>query len=574
MPGPIASLTAKQVALLPSFVESWRKTALATSRVDPVAARRAVRELYRATGLREPRAVIFLNSPIAGLIARAILVSLVQHMHRAFPSFYVSFYDRNLHKHLCEDLDEPFSIEIWDATWAQLQEQIGEAQWRPLVAQLSNVDGTAAPIQQRIHGVVGDHLSVQLTPQLLEQLARETLFALRPDAGSPVREPIDAQIRNDFRRNIDRRDEHRPGAFLRRAYLRREWLEGYQQSCLIGGQEASSLALYDFAEHIGVKYDAKSKRQLEAYKDYAGSCGWLYAFSLAAFVSDRPTEIHFDAQRRLHNATGPAIRYCDGWDAYAWRGTGVTGWLIEQRNTITPQVIAELPYVNLRRAALEIYGLDRYVAACEPKVVATDELHGQPRRLLEVSVAGSPFRVIEVINGSREHDGTRRTFHLAAMPGDTPAEVIAASYGIASAIIVKRCGLDVCLGKESEVVVLTRRNFTGFACSALYMLTGLGTAETPALGTAGVIPSDPLIAARAEYAAVRNKFMESQNLYLSLATAAEKCAQARGLYPGPHNSCDSCRSALEAALLQNVKAAELEIATEGMWLALQQGAGH
>ena len=363
----------------------------------------------------------------------------------------------------------------------------------------------------------------------------------------------------------------RPGAFLRQELP----FEGWQQPCHIGGQEASWLALYDFAEHIGVQYSAKSKRQLEATKDYARSRGWLYAFGSVAFVSDRPSEIHFDARRRLHHATGAAVRYCDGWGAYVWHGTGVPRWLIEERDSITPEAIDKLPHVNERQAALEICGLDRYLAARKANVVAADELHGQPRHLLEVSVSGFGFRIIEVVNGSREQDGALRGFSSPPCRATRRPRSSRQATALRPPIIVKRCALDACSGKGRKVIMLTRRNFTGLACSALYVLTGLDAAETTARGAAkGAIPSDPLIAVRAEYESVRNNFMESLNSYVSLATAAEKCAQARGLYPGPHNACNSCRSALEAALLQNVKAAELEIATEGRWLTLQQGAGH
>jgi hypothetical protein len=141
--------------------------------------------------------------------------------------------------------------------------------------------------------------------------------------------------------------------------------------------------------------------------------------------------MHFDAQRRLHHVTGPAVRYCDGWGAFAWHGTAVPSWLIEERDSITPATIDELPDPSARQAALEIYGYNGYLAARQPNLIAADELHGQPRRLLEVSVSAFPFRIIEVVNGSCERDGARRKFHLAAMPGNTPAEAIAASYGIA-----------------------------------------------------------------------------------------------------------------------------------------------
>lgn len=429
MPEPIASLTPRQAALLPGVVESWRKIALATERVDPASARRAVRALYRAAGLPEPRAVICLTSPIACLIARAILVRLLRHTRRRFPSFYFSFYDRDLHEHLCEDLDEPFSIQVWRATWKQLQEQIGEPQWRPLVAQLSDVIEVVHCLGDRIRRFVPDPLSGQLTPQLGQQLTTATLFTLWREVDTSVQGPIDAQIRSDFWRDIDRRKEGRPGAFLRREW----WLNAWQYPRLIGGQEAPRLALHDFAEHAGVQYDAKSKRQLEAFKAYARSCGWLYSFDSIAFVSDRPSEIHFDAEHRLHHETDAAVRYCDGWSVYVWHGTNVPSWLIEERASITPTMIDELPDARVRQAALEIYSYGRYLSACKANLIAADELHGQPRRLLEVLVGGFPFRIVEVVNGSCERDGTRRKFHLAAMPGDTPADAIAASYGIAPA---------------------------------------------------------------------------------------------------------------------------------------------
>lgn len=433
MPEPIASLRLEHAAQLPGFVESWRNAALATTRIDPATARRAVRELYRACGLRGPRAVICLDSPIACLMARAMLVTLLRDTQRPFPSFYVSFYDRNLYKQLCKDLDERFSTQVWHATWGQLQEQIGEPQYRPLAAQFGDLGGEQLHSDQLYSDLkfavsVGYHLWDQITPELQEDLV-ELLAAALSETGSQVRDPIDTQIRDHFRRNIDPRHEHRPDAFLRRELA----FNGWQRPCLIGGQETSWLALYDFVEHIGGQYDAESKRLLEAYKDYARNCGWLYAFRSVAFVSDRPREIHLDAQRRLHHETGAAVRYCDGWGAHVWHGTAVPSWLIEGRSTITPRMIDQLPYAQVRQAALEIFGFNRYLAAREANVIAADELQGQPRRLLEVFVSGYPFRIIEVVNGTRERDGTRRKFHLAAMPGNTPAEVIAASYGIALA---------------------------------------------------------------------------------------------------------------------------------------------
>jgi hypothetical protein len=422
----IAALTPEQAAQLAEFRESRRKTALATTRIDPAAAGRAVRELYAAFALPTPKAVICLDSPMACLVARGILVALVWHASRFFPSSYVSFYDRDLAKYLCDDLYEPFSIRVWHAMWNQLQEQLGAMPWRALVALFRDV---VEPYGFNPPGhALGDSLRMQvsdrLTPKLQEQLFAGTFTAPR------LKDPIEASIRYDLGDNVRDRIDQRGDTYLPRELLpSNRWVE----ASFAGGEEMSWLALYEFAERVGVRYDRQSKRQLDAFKRYTRSCGWIYAFRSIVFVANRPAEIHFDAQHRLHHAAGPAVRYRDGWGAYLWHGTAVPGSLIEGRARLTPEAIERLTNVEMRRAALEIYGLDRYLAVRKPRVVAADEVHGQPRRLLAVDIAGLPFRIIEVVNGTIEPDGTRRKFHLGAMPGDTPAEVVAASYGITPA---------------------------------------------------------------------------------------------------------------------------------------------
>jgi hypothetical protein len=425
----IASLTPEQTAQLPAFCESQRKTALSTARIDPAGARAAVRKLYRAFALPAPKAVICLDSPMACLVARGILVALLLHAWRRFPSSYVSFYDRNLTKHLCEDLGEPFPIRVWHAMWEQLREQLGEAPWRGRVALFRDALWPYGfhPPGHALHRSLDPQVSDRLTPELWRQLLGP--FAALEREIRRVEDAIDTHVRHELFDDVSGRSDQVWGSYLRREVPRPHWRVGPSYA---GGQEALT-AFYEFAEKVGARYDEQSKRQLRAFKQYTLSCGWIYAFGSIAFVSDRPAEIHLDAQRRVHHAVGPAVRYQDGWGAYVWHGTAVPRWLIADRAALTPTAIERLPNVEARRAALEIYGLDRYLAARKPKLVAADELHGRPRRLLEANIAGRPFRIIEVVNGTLEPDGTRRKFHLGAMPGDTPAEAIAASYGIAPA---------------------------------------------------------------------------------------------------------------------------------------------
>ena len=175
--------------------------------------------------------------------------------------------------------------------------------------------------------------------------------------------------------------------------------------------------------------------RFEIEESLVRSCGWTWWHENVLAISDRPQLISRDAQGRLHRANGMAITYRDGWGFHAWHGLRVPAEILD-RTEFSPDLIDAQPNAELRRVMLEREyggrsGFDLYLKVRDARVIAQDELQGQPRRLIEVNVAGTPLRIIEVHNGSLEPDGTRRRFHLGAMRGDTPHDVIAASYGIA-----------------------------------------------------------------------------------------------------------------------------------------------
>ena len=162
------------------------------------------------------------------------------------------------------------------------------------------------------------------------------------------------------------------------------------------------------------------------------TCGWVWWHDVCAAISDRPKAIHLNQANRLHFEDGYALEYPDGWGLCCWHGYTLPKsheWLILEKNKITPETVENESNAELRRITLEIYGFERYLAERDAKVLSEDTEHGQPRRLLEVQVAGEPVRILEVVNSSLEPDGSRRKFFLGAMPGDTPHEAVAASFG-------------------------------------------------------------------------------------------------------------------------------------------------
>jgi hypothetical protein len=80
----------------------------------------------------------------------------------------------------------------------------------------------------------------------------------------------------------------------------------------------------------GTVFTLEQSRQAELWKTVAGSCGWWWPREDVCVVAERPVALHTEiwgdeGEVRLHCANGPAVRYADGWDVYAWHDDLVPG---------------------------------------------------------------------------------------------------------------------------------------------------------------------------------------------------------------------------------------------------------
>jgi hypothetical protein len=165
------------------------------------------------------------------------------------------------------------------------------------------------------------------------------------------------------------------------------------------------------------------------------SAGFYWTLDGVCFVSERPAKIYRDESGRLHSDKVPSISYSGtGWGFYSWHGYTIPqdkSWIIADKVRLTPSLIDAETNAELRRIMLEIYGFERYFGEREYEVIAEDvDGNGLERRLLSAEIGDETIRVVEVVNGSLEPNGTRRKYVLGAMPGNTPHEAIAASYGL------------------------------------------------------------------------------------------------------------------------------------------------
>ena len=226
---------------------------------------------------------------------------------------------------------------------------------------------------------------------------------------------LGANLRDNLRANLGDNLGANLGANLRDNL-------SYVETWFWGGQDAPWLAFYEFGRKIGVKYDKEA--HLDAYLEYARSCGWMYAYKGIAFVSDRPTVISKDDQTRLHSETGPAVEFSDGYAIHAWHGTTIPREWIEDKANLSAKTALTWANIEQRRAALEIVGWHNVLRELNAKVIDED---GDPEigTLLEVRLPDldRPTKIL------RARCGTGREFAMPVPPHVTTAlEANAGSY--------------------------------------------------------------------------------------------------------------------------------------------------
>lgn len=198
----------------------------------------------------------------------------------------------------------------------------------------------------------------------------------------------------------------------------------------IGPNELASLAIYEYLHDVLPWKDMTGS--LRGLWHIGGSAGWVVPHERVCWISERPSLLHTDIMGRLHCADGPALRYRDGWSAHAWKGASVPAWTIEHPELITSDALASTFEPVLRDCMIEIMTPERFVKSGTPHRVSEDECGVLWRKLwgYRGATIGS-WTAVEVLNGTSEPDGTRKTYFLR-VPSRirTAREAVAWTYGL------------------------------------------------------------------------------------------------------------------------------------------------
>lgn len=172
------------------------------------------------------------------------------------------------------------------------------------------------------------------------------------------------------------------------------------------------------------KIDLVVKACMPMFDAYEAGAFAHINFNQEALVLAAPA-IHVDGQCRVHRDDGPALEWPDT-KIWAWRGVAVPKYVVTNPEKITAKSIDQEKNSEIRRVMAERYGFDRYLSRMP--VIHEDET-GKLRNHLDTD--GTWVKIVEVVNGTVEPDGTRKKYTLKVPPRcKTAIEGVAWSYGV------------------------------------------------------------------------------------------------------------------------------------------------
>ncbi len=177
-------------------------------------------------------------------------------------------------------------------------------------------DQVRAQVWDQVWDQVGDQVGAQVRDQVRAQVWAQVWDQVRDQVGAHVWDQVGAQV-------------------YRAAY---------------GQHDAGWLSFFHFfAKACGLEIADR----LRGLNEVAQSAGWWWPFANAVILTERPTEIHRNAENRLHNDAGAALLYADGFAIWSLNGLRVDQRLVETPEKLTFEEVRDEPNAELRRHMLD-----------------------------------------------------------------------------------------------------------------------------------------------------------------------------------------------------------------------------
>lgn len=184
---------------------------------------------------------------------------------------------------------------------------------------------------------------------------------------------------------------------------------------MYGQHDANWLAFYDyFKEVCGLD---RQTQKLSGLWAVAQNAGWFIPHEKTCWVSERHTVVNKDDEGFLHNETGPAVAYPDGWAVYAIHGVRVPEYVVMNPEQITVQDIDSEENSEIKRVKIERFGIQKYLFESGAEKIHQDDWGTLYRKHIP---GDEPILMVHVVNSTPEPDGSFNDYFLRVHPECRP----------------------------------------------------------------------------------------------------------------------------------------------------------
>jgi hypothetical protein len=163
----------------------------------------------------------------------------------------------------------------------------------------------------------------------------------------------------------------------------------------------------------------------------AFEAGLGYFWVLEDEVVAVPRPVAMVADGRVHCETGPAVAWEGGARLWFLQGMRVPQHVVESPEAITVDEVLGATNVEIRRLLLERMGYERYLAEGGGELVS-DDGYGRLWHCPPLPGEHAALALVEVVNASREPDGSRKRYFLRVPPQVVTARAaVAWTFGFA-----------------------------------------------------------------------------------------------------------------------------------------------
>ncbi|HEY9851838.1 MAG TPA: hypothetical protein V6D28_20365 [Leptolyngbyaceae cyanobacterium] len=199
-------------------------------------------------------------------------------------------------------------------------------------------------VEKKLRSELYERLYRELVSQLGIELVSRLQSKMYTEVYSKLVIPLHRQLRNQLQLS---NESAKPDLKKIGSHLKRSWGNCLQPEALF-----EYVSLLDYSAAVfNCSFDRDKWELMQSIVKY---CSWTYPFEGICLACDRPSEISFDSQQKLHAEGKPALQFPDGYSIYSYHGVNLPEkygkllphewepqWLLEENNAEIRRVLIQ-----------------------------------------------------------------------------------------------------------------------------------------------------------------------------------------------------------------------------------------